>query len=260
MTADDPSEGGAVTGGDTQPPEAEGAPAVAPTGPLGPGIAPAPRLAPPPVPAPPAPRWVALAAIVDADGFALRDAEAVGTLAESIARQGQQTPVDLRPVPGGFQLLAGHRRLAAVRLLHRSRILAQVHEGLDDEAAWHLALADDLDRRPYSATEREAARTALIERGVLTPRLEALLDRADAQAHPDAAGEEGAADEEEIELEALAARVRDRLADDCNDVAALYEDWGDLDEGRRADLLECVAYLRDMYPLLAATEQEDPEE
>ncbi len=233
----------------------------APTGPLGPGIAPAPRLAPPPVPEAPAPRWVELAAIVDAEAFALRDAEAVSPLAESIARQGQQTPVDLRPVPGGFQLLAGHRRLAAVRLLHRSRILARVHEALDDEAAWHLALADDLDRRPFSAAERDGARTALIERGALTPRLEALLDRADAQAHPELAADAApAGDEEEIELEALAARVRDRLADDCNDVAALYEDWRDLDEGRRADLLECVAYLRDMYPLMAQTEQEDPEE
>lgn len=246
-TPDDPTEGDAP----------------ATTGPLGPGIAPAPRLATPPVPEAPPPAWVDVAAIGDDGSFALRPAEAVGPLAESIARLGQKTPVDLRPGPGGLQLVHGHRRLAAVRLLHRSRILGRIHEGLDDETAWHLALADDLDRRPYTEAERDQVRLALTERGALTPRLEALLDGADAQAHPapepEAGVDPGAGDEEEVELEALAARVRDRLADDCNDVAVLYEMWADLDEGRRADLLECITYLKDMYPLLSGAEPEDGE-
>lgn len=186
----------------------------------------------------------------------------MASLAESIVRHGQREPVDVRPAKGGgYELLAGHRRLSAVRLLRRDRILARVHEGLSDDDALHLALAADLDRRAWSAAERSALRTALEARGPLPPKIAALLDRADAQAPPEAGPDDvtGVA-EDEVDLDVLAGSVRDRLADACNDLAMLYEMWADLDEGRREDLVACVAYLKDMHPFLSASLDEEEEE
>jgi ParB family transcriptional regulator, chromosome partitioning protein len=210
------------------------------------------------VPQRPAPRWISLADVVETEEFRFRSPEAVASLAESIVRHGQREPVDLRPVEGGYQLLGGHRRLEAVRMLRRDRILGHVHDGLGDDDALLLALADDLDRRAFSAAERQAIRSRLESGGAIPPKVAALLDRADAQAPPEAEGPGADVDgDEEVDLDVLALTVRDRLADACNDLALLHEMWADLDEGRREDLVACVAYLKDMYPFLSAASEEE---
>lgn len=127
--------------------------------------------------------FVPLAAIAADAAFRLRDPGEVGALAASIARLGQLVPVELRPLPGApdgpvrYQVVAGFRRLAAVRLLARERVLARVHQRLDDEDAWSLALAQALLGEPLTGGELEALRARLDETR-LAPWAEDLVDEA----------------------------------------------------------------------------------
>ena len=107
--------------------------------------------------------FIPLEAIAADPTFQLREVGDVALLAGSVARLGQLCPVELRPMPGAleddpvqFQVVAGFRRLAAVRLLSRSRVLARVHERLDDEDAWALALVQALLGEPLGEPELAA--------------------------------------------------------------------------------------------------------
>ena len=231
----------------------------------------------PPIPAGPEPRWIPIEQIIDTEGFRLRPVEEVPVMAESVARQGQRVPISLRPVPGGFQIVAGHRRLAAARLLQRRKILARVFQGIGEaEAAW-LALVDDLDRRPWRPDQRAAAAEALSARGLLSSKVQALLARAEALAPegatpsaqppeeapttepaastPSAAEASASGGEQSPPVEALptgpayftlndlAQRTRDGLADACHDLDALLARWAELPDEHREDLLACLRYV-----------------
>ena len=130
--------------------------------------------------------FVPLSAIAADPAFRLRDpgdAAGLAALAASIARLGQLVPVELRPLPGApegpvrYQVVAGFRRLAAVRLLARERVLARVHQRLDDDDAWSLALAQALLGEPLAGAELEALR-ARLEQTRLAPWAEDLVDEA----------------------------------------------------------------------------------
>jgi len=90
---------------------------------------------------------VDLAAVDDDPTFRLRDEGDVASLAASLGRLGQLVPIELRALPGAegasrrYQVVAGFRRVAALRLLRRERVLARVHGSLADEDAWGLALS-----------------------------------------------------------------------------------------------------------------------
>ncbi len=126
---------------------------------------------------------VALAEIADDDTFRLREVGDVSDLASSVARLGQLLPVELRPLPGAaagaprWQVVAGFRRLAALRLLHRDDVLARLHADMSDEDAWGLALVEALLREPLSADELEALRERLRGEGT-APWAEDLVDDA----------------------------------------------------------------------------------
>ncbi len=127
--------------------------------------------------------FVPLAAISADAAFRLREPGDVAALAGSIARLGQLVPVELRPLPGAgdgpvrWQVVAGFRRLAAVRLLSRGRVLARVHARLDEEDAWSLALAQALLGEPLQAPELEALRARLAGSRA-APWAEELIDEA----------------------------------------------------------------------------------
>ncbi|MBK9519101.1 MAG: ParB N-terminal domain-containing protein [Anaeromyxobacter sp.] len=128
--------------------------------------------------------FIPLEAIAADATFRLREVGDVALLAGSIARLGQLGPVELRPLAGAaeddpaqFQVVAGFRRLAAVRLLGRTRVLARVHDRLDDEDAWALALVQALLGEPLGEPELSALARRLAE-GHLAPWAEGLLEEA----------------------------------------------------------------------------------
>jgi len=87
---------------------------------------------------------------------------ALDELAESIKEYGLLQPVVVRPSgDNGFQLIAGHRRLAAVRQLGWSEIPALVRAANRDEA-YLLTLIENLQRADLSAREEAAALELLL--------------------------------------------------------------------------------------------------
>jgi ParB-like chromosome segregation protein Spo0J len=235
---------------------------------------------------------VPLAAISPDATFRLREPGDVAALAGSIARLGQLGPVELRPLPGAgdgpvrYQLVAGFRRVAAVRLLARERVLARVHRRLDDEDAWALALAQALLGEPLAAAELEALRARLAERRV-APWAEELVDEAlvrapvdpgqrerfleflagapeaEEAAPPDedeagfAAAEEPAPDEaagpeaEELTAEELAEELATRLWEVNQDLSTAVDAWDELPEEARRMILDQARYMAELYPCLA---------
>lgn len=132
----------------------------------------------PPNPPPRELWYLPLASVLDDATFRLRTPGDVSSLAQSIAQAGQLFPIEVRRVGEGFQLLTGFRRVQALHLLHRDRVLARVHEGLSDDAAAMLAAADTLDTEPLGRDELVALREKYRGLGWSTPALEELLARA----------------------------------------------------------------------------------
>lgn len=179
--------------------------------------------------------FVPLDALADDVTFRLRDEGDVAALAASIGRLGQLVPIELRPVPGAaedaprYQVVAGFRRLAALRLLARERVLARVHETLDDDDAWGLALGLALLSEPLLANELAAVKERLAAAG-LAPWAEELADEAMARAPVDpklrerflawlARGEEVLAEEEAPPEEEAAAEDEAALAEGATGAA-----------------------------------------
>ncbi len=115
--------------------------------------------------------------------FRLREEGDVADLASSMGRLGQLVPLELRLVPGDarfgprYQIVAGFRRVAALRMLRRERTLARVHTSLSDEDAWGLALSLALLGEPVDRASLDALR-ARIAIGELPPWAEELIDEA----------------------------------------------------------------------------------
>jgi ParB-like chromosome segregation protein Spo0J len=209
-------------------------------------------------------------AILGDPTFRLRAEGDVSALAGSIARLGQLTPIELRPVPAPegaprrYQVVAGFRRLAAVALLARDRVLARVHATLDEDDAWGLALTQALLDAPLTAEELAALRERLaslagagwaetlvddaLERlGAVPAQAEGPSD--DAQdAAGDAAMEEAP---EEVTPEALSEGLATRLWEVNTDLAVAADAWGDLPPDGRRIILEQLRYLAELHDYLA---------
>lgn len=100
------------------------------------------------------------------------DEEKLAELASSIKRHGLLQPIVVRPRPGGFELLAGERRLRAARLAGVERLPALVRE-VDDPL--EVALLENLQREDLSALEEAEAIAGLIERHGYTHQVAAEL-------------------------------------------------------------------------------------
>ncbi len=117
-------------------------------------------------------QFVAVDDVAADETFRLRPDGDVSLLATSLGRLGQLTPVELRPWPGAgsdgprWQVVAGFRRMAALRLLARDRVLARLHDELAEDDAWGLALGEALLHQPLTGDELAALRDRLRERGV----------------------------------------------------------------------------------------------
>lgn len=100
----------------------------------------------------------------------IRD-EALDALAESIRKNGLLNRIIIRPCDeGGYEIIAGHRRTEAMRMLGRSTISAELHWDMDDDAAVLAMIETNLRQRPkLLPSERAAAyrmmRDALAHKG-----------------------------------------------------------------------------------------------
>ncbi len=211
--------------------------------------------------------------------FRLREPGDVSDLAAAIGRVGQLAPVELRPLPGAgeggprWQVVAGFRRLAALRLLQRERVLARLHEQLPEEDAWALALTEALLTEPLSVEDLEALRERLEASGIavwaqeiiddakarapvaaeLRERLHSLLDQLEEEeGEEDEEGEAQEAGGEEVEVtpEELGSGLLGRFVELNQDLALAFESWHDLPEEARRQILEQARYVAELYPFL----------
>ena len=178
------------------------------------------------------------------DACRLRPEGEIDALATSIARLGQLFPVDLRlKPPDRFQVVCGFRRVAALRLLKRERVLARVHTDLSDEDALRFALADLLEHTGAGKADLESLKARLESERRLTPAVRVALERALSPVQ-ETLGPETVenSSEEEVDLDELAQDIARRLATINQDLSLVAELWSAMEPGLRRALLEQLAY------------------
>jgi ParB family chromosome partitioning protein len=84
------------------------------------------------------------------------DADDLQRLADSIASHGLLQAVVVRPVNGGYQLIAGERRLRAARLAGWTEVPVTIVEA-DDRQTAELAIVENLQRKDLNALEKAAS-------------------------------------------------------------------------------------------------------
>ena len=91
--------------------------------------------------------------------------EAIADLADSMREHGQLQPIVVRPMPTGYELIAGHRRLEAARILGWTEIAAVVRDETAEQA-YILMLVENLQREDLTPKEEASALEVLVrERG-----------------------------------------------------------------------------------------------
>ena len=89
------------------------------------------------------------------------DEGALVELADSIAKRGVIQPIIVRPVDGGYQIVAGERRWRAAQRAHLHRIPALVRD-FDDAETLEIALVENIQREDLNAIEEAEAYAKLI--------------------------------------------------------------------------------------------------
>ncbi len=121
-------------------------------------------------------------------------------LAQSLVEHGLIQPVIVRSCPGGYQLVAGERRVRAARHLGWETIPAVVRE-LDDAASAQVALIENLQREDLSYWEEaEAYQVLLQEFGMTQEELATII------------GKSQSAIANKLRLLRLSPRVRDSIS------------------------------------------------
>jgi ParB family chromosome partitioning protein len=92
--------------------------------------------------------------------------EALAELQSSIQTHGVLLPVVVRPVPGGYELIAGERRWRASQALGLESIPAVVREGVSDQTMLELALVENLQRADLDPIEKAKGFQQLLAQGL----------------------------------------------------------------------------------------------
>jgi len=92
----------------------------------------------------------------------LYDQDALRALADSIAEHGVLQPLVVRPAPGGYQLIAGERRMRACQMLGKDTVPVVVRQATDQQALL-LALLENLQREDLNPMEEAKAFERLVE-------------------------------------------------------------------------------------------------
>ena len=95
------------------------------------------------------------------------DEVALEALAESIRAQGLVQPVVVRPVEGGYEIIAGERRWRAAQRAGMKQIPVIVREA-DDQTTLALALIENLQREDLNPIEQAHGLARLLEEFSLT--------------------------------------------------------------------------------------------
>jgi ParB family chromosome partitioning protein len=95
------------------------------------------------------------------------DEQALAELAQSIRAQGLLQPVVVRPVDGGYELIAGERRWRAAQLAGLAEVPAVVRE-VPDDAALVMALIENIQREDLNPMEEAAGVQRLIDEFKMT--------------------------------------------------------------------------------------------
>ncbi|WP_368182186.1 ParB/RepB/Spo0J family partition protein [Anaerotruncus rubiinfantis] len=96
------------------------------------------------------------------------DPKAMRELADSIRQNGLLQPVTVRQNPmGGFELIAGERRLMACKMIGKEKIPAIV-ESFNDEKSAVFALIENLQRKDLNYFEEAAGIQQLMQHGGMT--------------------------------------------------------------------------------------------
>jgi ParB family chromosome partitioning protein len=104
----------------------------------------------------------------------------VEQLAESIQAHGLLQPVVVRPLGDRYELIAGHRRLEALRRLGW-KLVPVVVRPTDVDSAYLLTLVENLQRADLQPREEAAALETLVrERGWTTRQVAAAINRSQA--------------------------------------------------------------------------------
>ena len=196
-----------------------------------------------------APAMIAIDRIDEDDTFQIRPEGDFSQLATDIARLGQLFPVDIRlKPPDRFQIICGFRRVAALRFLHRDRVLARLHTDLSDEDALLMALVSAIHARPVDASELEEVKARLEEEGRLSPAIRSMLEKA--LAPEDDLAPETVEGEQEIEADQLATDVTMRLGEINQDLSLLADVFDSLDLAKQEELLKQLRYSSDLVAYL----------
>jgi ParB family chromosome partitioning protein len=103
--------------------------------------------------------------------------EGLDELASSLQEYGLLQPVVVRRVTNAYELIAGHRRLAAAKQLGWTQIAAVIRDETDDQA-YLLTLTENLQREDLTPREEAAALEVLVrERGWTTRQVGEAIKR-----------------------------------------------------------------------------------
>lgn len=97
-------------------------------------------------------------------------------LAASIKEKGLLEPIMVRPVGDRFELVAGERRQRAARLAGMTEIDAIVRDVTPD-AAFELALVENVQREALTALEEAGAFEALRQRGLTQGQIGSMVGK-----------------------------------------------------------------------------------
>ena len=91
------------------------------------------------------------------------DVTSIDELAESIRERGVISPILVRPVDGGYQLIAGERRWRAAQQAQLHTIPAMI-KVIDDASSAEIALIENIQREDLNAIEEAEGYKKLIDR------------------------------------------------------------------------------------------------
>jgi len=104
---------------------------------------------------------IRMVSVNDSDEDKLGD---IQSLKESIKKDGLIQPILVQPVDDGkYELIAGHRRVLAHKLLRKTEIVAIVVTGMDAEKVLVAAAVENIERQNLSIIEKAIGFKRLME-------------------------------------------------------------------------------------------------